>query len=675
MAAMTASVNPDLQNERNKATFDPIQLTYLLHNGPQQTRRKRYIQSLALNDRVKQNFRTWTELSREERYEESMKKCIYCADRVKELGFKDPVDIYIYNQMFTGHENSPFGLHNSMFTDVLTQQGTEEQKAKWLPLAKNYQILGTYAQTEMGHGTFVRGLETTATYDPKTQEFVLNSPTLTSIKYWPGALGKTSNHCIVIAQLYTQGHCHGLQPFIVPLRNLDNYQPLPGVEVGDIGLKFGYDAVDNGYLRLSNIRIPRENMLMRYSKVTEDGVFIKPKNDKLLYGGMVMIRSFITGDCGRGLSQACTIAIRYSSVRHQTEVTPGKGEEKILDYQTQQYKLFPALSTALAYLFAGNAIREMYLRVMADINKGALGELPQLHALSSGLKACSSYAASEMIETCRMACGGHGYSQASGFPKIYVNVTPACTYEGENTVLLLQTARYLMKCLNSSAQGEELPTLMSYLNKSTGGKTSTITDRLSLRSLVEAFEHRAARLIRECGSRIQTLTSRGMKPDVALNSTSVQLVKAATAHVECCVVKIFVNEVERKDVNPQLKPVLQAMCQLYTVYLLLQNSGEFMQDGFVTGQQVEVLNSKLLDLLSEIRPNAVAIVDGFDIPDAMLASALGRFDGQVYEALYQYARNSKLNKTEVSDAYYKHLKPFLDRQRQISTPSVVTSRL
>ena len=36
-------------------------------------------------------------------------------------------------------------------------------------------------------GTFIRGLETTATYDPKTQEFIMNSPTLTSMKWWPGA--------------------------------------------------------------------------------------------------------------------------------------------------------------------------------------------------------------------------------------------------------------------------------------------------------------------------------------------------------------------------------------------------------------------------------------------------------------------------------------------------------
>ena len=35
-------------------------------------------------------------------------------------------------------------------------------------------------------GTFIRGLETTATYDKKTQEFVIHSPSLSASKWWPG---------------------------------------------------------------------------------------------------------------------------------------------------------------------------------------------------------------------------------------------------------------------------------------------------------------------------------------------------------------------------------------------------------------------------------------------------------------------------------------------------------
>ena len=70
----------------------------------------------------------------------------------------------------------------------------------------------------------------------------------------------------------------------------------------------------------------------------------------------------------------------------------------------------------------------------------------QLHALSSCLKAYTTAKTMAGIEQCRLACGGHGYSLASGIPKIYATCTPACTYEGENTVLLLQTARYVVVC-------------------------------------------------------------------------------------------------------------------------------------------------------------------------------------------------------------------------------------
>ena len=74
--------------------------------------------------------------------------------------------------------------------------------------------LGTYAQTELGHGTFIRGLETTATYDPRTEEFILNSPTLTAFKWWPGGLGKTANYAIVMANLFTQGKINFLIFFL-----------------------------------------------------------------------------------------------------------------------------------------------------------------------------------------------------------------------------------------------------------------------------------------------------------------------------------------------------------------------------------------------------------------------------------------------------------------------------
>lgn len=111
-----------------------------------------------------------------------------------------------------------------MFIPCLEGQGTPEQQRKWLGPAQKLQIVGTYAQTELGHGTFLRGLETTATYDPETESFDLHSPTLTSTKWWPGTLGKTATHCVVMARLLTRGQDYGTHAFVVQLRDLDSHQ-------------------------------------------------------------------------------------------------------------------------------------------------------------------------------------------------------------------------------------------------------------------------------------------------------------------------------------------------------------------------------------------------------------------------------------------------------------------
>ena len=81
-------------------------------------------------------------------------------------------------------------LHLGMFIPTLMSQASEEQQDYWLPKAMRLEAIGAYAQTELGHGTFVRGLETTATYDVETQEFIVHSPEDTSTKWWPG--GKAS---------------------------------------------------------------------------------------------------------------------------------------------------------------------------------------------------------------------------------------------------------------------------------------------------------------------------------------------------------------------------------------------------------------------------------------------------------------------------------------------------
>ncbi|XP_035258792.1 peroxisomal acyl-coenzyme A oxidase 1 isoform X1 [Anguilla anguilla] len=655
-------MNPDILRERGNASFNTEILTNILDGGAEKTQRRREIENMVISDPDFQhedlNF-----LSRSERYDAAVKKSAQMILKLREYGISDPEEIYCYKSCVHRGRPEPLDLHLVMFLPTLLNQATPEQQNTFFMPAWNLEIIGTYAQTEMGHGTHIRALETTSTYDPSTQEFVLNSPTITSIKWWPGGLGKTSNHAVVLAQLHTQGRCHGLHAFIVPIRCMRTHKPLPGVVVGDIGPKFGFDEVDNGYLKLENVRIPRDNMLMKYAKVEPDGTYVKPPSDKLTYGTMVFIRSMIVGESARALSKACTIATRYSAVRHQSELRPGEPEPQILDYQTQQHKLLPLLATAYAFHFVGQYMNRTYHRITSDISQGDFSELPELHALSAGLKAFTTWAASAGIEVCRMACGGHGYSHCSALPAIYVTFTPTCTYEGENTVMMLQTARFLVKSYTQASAGQQLSGMVSYLNQARDrlqaqpvSARPTVVDVSDLASLVEAYKQRAARLVGTAARNLQVEMQHSQRKEDAWNNTSIDLVRASDAHCHYVVVKLFAAKLGEVG-DTAIHSVLSNLALLYALHGITQHSGDFLQAGLLSVPQLSLVSQRLKELLRQLRADAVPLVDAFDYRDEMLDSVLGRYDGNVYEHMFEWAKRSPLNRTEVHESYHKYLKP------------------
>ncbi|KAH8114984.1 acyl-CoA dehydrogenase/oxidase, partial [Phellopilus nigrolimitatus] len=118
------------------------------------------------------------------------------------------------------------------FEPVVFSQGSPEFVDKFGQLIARRGIIGCYLQTELGHGTNVAQLETTATYLVNTGEFEIHSPTPTSTKWWIGALGKTATHGVVQARLILPGgEDVGPHLFFVQLRSLDDHSVLPGIQI------------------------------------------------------------------------------------------------------------------------------------------------------------------------------------------------------------------------------------------------------------------------------------------------------------------------------------------------------------------------------------------------------------------------------------------------------------
>ena len=637
-----------LPKERAGASFDIAKLTYAINRN-----HSKIIEKFAplFDEELFRSKEDDVNLS----YEDGFRKSIERVTRAFEIVRSNPDFMVahmrqkIQMQQFFDH-NGVF-VHFTMVMNYMFSHADKAQKRYWLTKAREGDFVAAYAQTELGHGSNVRGLETTATFDRSTQEWEIHSPTLTSLKWWPTGM-YACTHALVYAQLVIGGETKGLNAFMVQLRKADGTL-MPGVELGEIGPKMNTTSSNIGYCRFTRVRIPKDWLFSKYSKVSPEGQYapVPKKLSKFKYISMMLSRVAIMTIAYDMCARAATIAIRYSAVRRQGfkpgQTTPGEGEHFIIDYKMQQYRIFRACAFSYCLLWNSRYISGYIKRVQTAINDGdmaAADDLPELHATLSGLKATATVQAHDCIEECRKCCGGQGFLMSSGIAKLSPDFSEWVTVEGEQVILSLQCARFLIKAVHTAKEGKAMTATIAYI-----GESDRPFDPSSPAGIIEALKLRARHLAKRLTEQFDSLRARGMNFDDALNRCAMLAIKAANAHVQKFMYEnneIAIEQFFKKQDTPAINTVMRRLLRLYGLQTITENAGDFIGLSMTVplAAFMESVDRRITVLLDEIRPDAVPLVDSFGFLDSQLQSTLGRYDGNVYEAIYNdAAKKNPLN--------------------------------
>ena len=522
-----------------------------------------------------------------------------------------------------------FGVQFGLFGMSVYFLGTEKHHKKYLKSIGTLELPGCFAMTETGHGSNVRGIETTATYDHAFKTFIINTPNELAKKEYIGNAAVHGQMATTFAKLILDGKDYGVSAFLVPLRDKVG-KTLPGITIEDCGRKMGLNGVDNGKIKYDKVVIPYENLLDRFASVSVEGKFVSSiSSDNRRF--FTMLGTLVGGRIGiprSGLSASksgLTIAIRYSDQRKQFGPDDGS-EVPILNYRTHQRRLMPLLATTYALHFSLRYLTERFL-------KRTERDMQEIEALAAGLKSFATWNTTQTLQECRECCGGKGYLSENRIDRLKNDSEIYTTFEGDNTVLMQLVAKSrltefkqefgnmgLFGILNYVA--DHASTSLSEMNPFTTRNTDE-EHLLDFEFHLNAFKFRERDILTSSAKRLKKHISGGMDSFDAFNVSQHHLVQVAFAHIERVILEQFILQVEQtKDAGCQA--VLKKLCQLFALSQLEKNKGWYLESGYMEGVKTKAIRKMVNQLCWDIRQEAVPLVDAFNIPESCLSAPIAR---------------------------------------------------
>ncbi|XP_022850036.1 acyl-coenzyme A oxidase 3, peroxisomal [Olea europaea var. sylvestris] len=510
------------------------------------------------------------------------------------------------------------GVHFLTWGGAIQFFGTKRHHDKWLSATENYLINGCFAMTELGHGSNVRGIETTATYEANTGEFVINTPCESAQKYWIGGAANHATHAVVFSQLNIDGKNQGIHAFIAQIRD-ENGNICPNIRIADCGHKIGLNGVDNGRIWFDNLRIPRENLLNSVADVSPDGKYLSAIKDPdqrfaAFMATLASGRVTVTVSAVYSAKVSLAIAIRYALTRRAFSITANGPELLLLDYPSHQRRLLPLLAKTYAMSFAGNYLKLLYIKRSAQLIK-------TIHVVSSAFKATLTWHNLRILQECREACGGQGMKTENRIGQLKGEYDVQSTFEGDNNVLMQQVSKALLaEYMAAKKRNKPFKELgLEHMNKSCPViPTQLISSTLrSTQFQNDIFCLRERDLLNRFAAEVSQYQAQGESKESAFvlsYQVAEDLGKAFSdrAILQCAI------EAENNVTDASLKSILGLLRSMY-VLVIIEEDSAFLRYGYLSTDNAAAVRKEVVKLCGEIRPQALALVSSFGIPDAFLS--------------------------------------------------------
>ncbi|MGK8507880.1 acyl-CoA dehydrogenase [Nocardia asiatica] len=534
------------------------------------------------------------------------------------------------------------GVQWGLFGGAVENLGTERHR-EYIERLISLDLLGCFAMTESGHGSDVANLETTATYDPRTREFVVHSPTPSARKDYIGGAAEHARMAAVFAQLITGGENRGVHCLLVPIRD-ENGADLPGVTTYDDGLKGGLPGVDNGRIVFDHVRVPRENLLNRYADVAPDGAYSSEiENPSRRFfttlGTLVRGRVSVGGAAAAGARVALSIAVRYALKRRQFSDPDTGVETVLLDYRSHQRRLLPLVAKSYALAFAQNdLVRRMHL-VQTGQNLEA-GAQRALEKRAAGLKVAQTRHATRAIQECREACGGAGYLTENRLVTLKADTDVFTTFEGDNVVLTQLVAKELL-----TAYADEVRDLdaLGWVRFAATMAGDVVRKRSGVRQLIQnlkdrgddpieegdlsrravqlqLFADREDYLVRTAAHRLRA-RAEDTGPFEAFNNAQDHILAAGSAHIDRLVLEAFIEGIADIE-DPEARELADWMCDLFVYTTIEENQAWYIMHRFMSVERAKAIRRGVNELVDRLRPHALTLVEAMGVPESMLRAAM-----------------------------------------------------